>query len=100
MNSKLSSLPWKPYSALVVLTPSMKKEFSTRPTYDLAGQLRIMNRASGKSEVDDWFTKISAFMQGNGTFPKAPEASAFIDDKYMKMVEADPKLKAYANKVD
>ncbi|HTL75402.1 MAG TPA: ABC transporter substrate-binding protein [Casimicrobiaceae bacterium] len=79
---------------------SMKKEFSTRPTYDLAGQLRIMNRASGKSEVDDWFTKIGAFMQGNGTFPKAPEASAFIDDKYMKMVEADPKLKAYANKVD
>jgi len=28
MNSKLSSLPWKPYSALVVLTPSMKNAFS------------------------------------------------------------------------
>ena len=80
---------------------SMKKEFSTRPTYDLAGQLRIMNRASGgKSEVDDWFTKIGAFMQANGTFPKAPEASAFIDDKYMKMVDADPKLKAFANRTD
>ncbi|HSC23516.1 MAG TPA: ABC transporter substrate-binding protein [Casimicrobiaceae bacterium] len=80
---------------------SMKKEFSTRPTYDLAGQLRIMNRGSGgKSEVDDWFTKIGAFMQANGTFPKAPEASAFIDDKYMKMVDADPKLKAYANRAD
>jgi len=32
--------------------------------------------------------------------PQSPEASAFIDDKYMKMVEADPKLKAYANKAD
>src|SRR4029078_3398992 len=34
---------------------SMKKEFSTRPTYDLAGQLRIMNRAPRKSEVGDRF---------------------------------------------
>ena len=80
---------------------SMKKEFSTRPTFDLAAQLKIMRRPpGGASEVDGWFTKIGAFMQGNGTFPKAPEASAFIDDKYMKMVDADPKLKAYANKVD
>ena len=79
----------------------MKQEFSTRPTYDLAGQLKIMHRASGsKSEVDDWFTKIGAFMQANGTFPKAPDAGKFIDDKYMKMVDADPKLKAFANRTD
>ena len=80
---------------------SMKKEFTTRPTYDLAGQLKIMKRGpGGKSEVDDWFAKIGAFMQANGTFPKAPEASKFITDQYMKMVEADPKLKAFANRTD
>jgi hypothetical protein len=28
MNSKLSSFPWKPYSAFVVFTPSMKYAFS------------------------------------------------------------------------
>ena len=80
---------------------SMKKEFTTRPTFDLAGQLKIMHRpAGGKSEVDDWFNKIGAFMQANGTFPKAPDASSFIDDKYMRMVDADPKLKAFANRAD
>ena len=46
---------------------SMKKEFTTRPTYDLAGQLKIMQRpAGGASEVDGWFTKIGDFMQANG----------------------------------
>jgi len=79
---------------------SMKKEFSTRPTYDLAGQLKIMHRSGGASEVDGWFTKIGAFMQANGTFPEAPAASKFVSDEYMKMVDADPKLKAYANRAD
>jgi sulfonate transport system substrate-binding protein len=80
---------------------SMKKEFSTRPTYDLAAQLKIMRRpAGGASEVDGWFTKIGAFMQANGTFPEAPAASKFITDEYMKMVDADPKLKAFANRAN
>ncbi|HJU24347.1 MAG TPA: ABC transporter substrate-binding protein [Casimicrobiaceae bacterium] len=80
---------------------SMKEEFKTRPTFDLAQQLKIMKRpAGGESEVDDWFTKIGAFMQANGTFPKAPAANAFITDEYMKMVDADPKLKAFANRID
>jgi hypothetical protein len=55
---------------------------------------------NGKSEVDDWFTKIGAFMQANGTFPKAPDPAKFVSDDYMKMVEADPKLKAFANRAD
>jgi ABC-type nitrate/sulfonate/bicarbonate transport system substrate-binding protein len=80
---------------------SMKKEFTTRPTYDLAGQLKIMKRPpDGASEVDGWFTKIGAFMQANGTFPEAPAASKFITDEYMRMVDADPKLKEFANRVD
>ena len=80
---------------------SMKKEFTTRPTYDLAGQLKIMNRpAGGASQVDGWFTKIGAFMQANGTFPEAPAAPKFITDEYLRMVDADPKLKAFANRAD
>jgi NitT/TauT family transport system substrate-binding protein len=79
---------------------SMKKEFSTRPTYDLAGQLKIMQRTGGASEVDGWFQKIGAFMQANGTFAQAPAPDKFITDEYMKRVDADPKLKAYANRAD
>ena len=80
---------------------SMKKEFTTRPTFDLAGQLRIMKRPSGgASEVDDWFAKIGGFMQANGTFAQAPASSKYITDEYLRMVDADPKLKAFANRAD
>ena len=79
---------------------SMKKEFSTRPTFDLAQHLQIMNRAGGASKVDGWFQKIGAFMQANGTFAQAPAPDKFITDEYMKRVDADPKLKAYANRAD
>lgn len=80
---------------------SMKKEFTTRPTFDLAGQLRIMKRPSGgASEVDGWFTKIGGFMQANGTFAQAPASSKYITDEYLRMVDADPKLKAFANRAD
>ena len=79
---------------------SMKKEFATRPVYDLAGQLKIMNRAGASSEVDGWMTKISDFMKASGTLPEAPVATAYVTDQYMKMVDADPKLKEFANRSD
>jgi NitT/TauT family transport system substrate-binding protein len=77
----------------------MKKEFDTRPVFDLAGQLKIMNRAGkGASEVDGWLSKIGEFMKANGTFPQAPEAGSFITDEYLRMVDRDPKLKEFANR--
>src|SRR4029079_13606764 len=86
---------------VTISAASMKKEFTTRPTYDLAGQLKIMQRpAGGASEVDGWFTKIGGFMQANGTFPEAPTASKFITDEYLRMVDADPKLKEFANRTN
>ena len=79
---------------------SMAKEFDSRPTYDLAGQLAIMHRAGGASDVDRWMTQIAAFMTSTGTLPQAPLASRYVTDEYLRMVEADPKLKAFANRSD
>jgi NitT/TauT family transport system substrate-binding protein len=79
---------------------SMEKEFDTRPVYDLAEQLKIMDRSHGHSEVDKWFTGIGDFMKANGTFPEAPKPAAFITDEYLKIVARDPKLKAFANRKD
>jgi NitT/TauT family transport system substrate-binding protein len=76
---------------------SMKKEFDTRPVYDLAGQLKIMNRAGGPSDVDKWMTQIAEFMKSTGTLADPPAASRYITDDFMKRVERDPKLKAFAN---
>ena len=79
---------------------SMNKEFDTRPVYDLAQQLKIMDRSGGQSEVDKWLTGIGEFMRANGTFPEAPAAKSFVTDEYLRMVDRDPKLKAFANRKD
>jgi NitT/TauT family transport system substrate-binding protein len=77
---------------------AMNKEFDTRPTYDLAAQLLALNRVSGTSPADGWFTKIGDFMKAAGSIPDVPAAKSYITDEYMKMVESDPKLKAFANR--
>jgi len=77
---------------------SMNKEFDTRPTYDLAAHLRIMDRSKGTSDVDHWMTDIAEFMKAAGTMPEAPAAKAFITDEYMRMVDRDPALKEFANR--
>jgi NitT/TauT family transport system substrate-binding protein len=78
----------------------MKKEFDTRPTYDLAGQLKIMDRSKGASDVDKWMTQIGEFMKGTGAIAEVPAASRYITDEYMKMVDRDPKLKEFANRAN
>jgi NitT/TauT family transport system substrate-binding protein len=79
---------------------AMNKEFDTRPVFDLAEQLKIMNRAGGTSEVDKWLMGIGAFMKANGTFPEAPATKNFVTDEYLRMVDRDPKLKEFANKTN
>jgi len=79
---------------------AMNKEFDTRPVFDLAAQLKIMNRAGGVSEVDKWLTGIGEFMKANGTFAEAPATKSFVTDEYLRMVDRDPKLKEFANKAN
>jgi ABC-type nitrate/sulfonate/bicarbonate transport system substrate-binding protein len=79
---------------------AMNKEFDTRPVFDLAAQLKIMNRAGGVSEVDKWLTGIGEFMKANGTFAEAPATKNFVTDEYLRMVDRDPKLKEFANKAN
>ena len=77
---------------------SMKKEFDTRPTFNLEQQLAHMNRAGGASKLDGWYTEIGNFMKGAGTLPNAPAPAEFITDAFMKRVQADAKLREFANK--
>jgi ABC-type nitrate/sulfonate/bicarbonate transport system substrate-binding protein len=76
---------------------SMKKEFDTRPTFDLASQLAHMDRSRGNSDMDAWFGQISIFMRGSGAVQSVPQPSEFITDVYMKRVMADVKLREFAN---
>ena len=43
-------------------------------------------------------TKIGDFMKGSGAIPEVPAAKDYISDEFMKMVNADPKLREFANR--
>ena len=77
---------------------SMKKEFDSRPTFDLAQQLARMDRTRGNSDMDSWFSQISIFMRGTGAIQSIPQSTDFITDSFMKQVNADPALRAFANR--
>jgi ABC-type nitrate/sulfonate/bicarbonate transport system substrate-binding protein len=77
---------------------AMAREFDTRPTFDLASQVRIMDRAGGASQVDGWFTAIAEFMKASGSIQEAPAAKNFITDEYMKRVAGDAKLREFAGR--
>jgi ABC-type nitrate/sulfonate/bicarbonate transport system substrate-binding protein len=79
---------------------SLKKEFDTRPTFDLASQIARMDRARGNSDMDAWFSQIAIFMRGTGAIQSVPQPTEFITDVYMKRVAADPKLREFANKAN
>ncbi len=76
----------------------MKKEFDTRPTFDLSQQLKMMERKGGNSQVDAWFAQIAVFMRETGAVPAVPQVQDFVTDEFMKLVQADPKLREFANR--
>lgn len=76
---------------------SMNKEFDTRPTFNLAGQLAAMDRAKGSSQMDGWFDQIATFMRGTGALQSVPAAKDYVSDDFMKRVQADAKLRDFAN---
>jgi len=77
---------------------SMKKEFDTRPTFDLAQQNKILDRPGGNnSQVDAWFAQIAVYMRETGAVTSVPQVQDFVTGEYMAMVQADPKLREFAN---
>jgi hypothetical protein len=77
----------------------MNKEFATRPTFTLAQQLKNMERTGGaaNSTVDGWFTELASFMRETGAVQQVPAVADFVTDEYMKLVQADAKLRDFAN---
>ncbi len=74
----------------------VKEEFK-RATYSLSEELALMKPSNGGSKLESWMNDIGAFLVKSGTIPKAPDAKSYISDAYMKLVDSDAKLKAFAN---
>lgn len=71
-------------------------EIDTRPTFTLEEQLRLFDRASGRSTVDGWLTSLGAYLVSTGTLQQAPEPATFVTDEVLKRIAADARLRAFA----
>jgi sulfonate transport system substrate-binding protein len=82
---------------------AMNKEFDTRPTFDLAGQLAMFNRGAQPSRGDTTMNTIAAFMKEVGSLradEALPDPKTYVTDEYLKLIDSDPQLKAFANRTN
>lgn len=71
-----------------------------RPIFTLDEQLKLLSRASGKSSADGAFEALSGYLKSVGTITDIPDPKTFISDEYLKALDGNPALKAFANKTN
>jgi NitT/TauT family transport system substrate-binding protein len=71
-----------------------------RPIFGLDEQLKMLSRASGKSSADIAFEALAGYLKSVGTIAEVPDPKTFITDDYLKMVDRNATLKAFANKTN
>ncbi len=82
---------------------AMNKEFDLRPTFDLATHLAMFNRGAQPSRADGTMNTIAMFMKEVGSLradEALPDPKAYVTDEYLKLIDKDPVLKAFANKTN
>ncbi len=88
---------------VVISDAAMNKEFDLRPTFDLAGQMALFNRGAQPSKADTTMNTIAAFMKDVGSLradEALPEPRTYVTDEYLKLIDRDPQLKAFANRTN
>ena len=60
----------------------------------------MMSRNGGKSTADSAFDALAGYLKSVGTIAEVPDPKSYISDDYMKMVDRNATLKAFANKSD
>ena len=82
---------------------AMNKEFDVRPMYDLASHLAMFNRGAQASKAETTMNTIAAFMKEVGSLradEALPDPKTYVTDEYLKLIDKDPVLKAFANRKD
>ncbi len=78
----------------------LAQELHDRPAYDLSEQLKIFeNSSTGNAEIGKWWNEVGQFMVSVGVINKIPDPKNAVTEKYLKMIQSDPKLKAFVNDV-
>jgi sulfonate transport system substrate-binding protein len=79
---------------------ALARELDLRQTFDVASQMTLFRRAAGPSQTDVAMNRIATFMKDVGTLKPeepVPDPKVYVTDAYMKLVDQNPPLKAFAN---
>jgi len=68
-----------------------------RKTFTLAEELKIFDRSAGPATVDKWNDELATYLVGTGTLKAVPAADTYLDPTFLKMIDKDPKLRAFAD---
>ena len=78
----------------------LAQELHDRPAFELSAQLKIFDgNSTGSSEIAKWWNEVGQFMVTVGVINKVPDPKNLATDKYLQMVQNDPKLRAFADDV-
>ena len=59
--------------------------------------IKQFDRTASAAAVDSWFTDIGGFMKETGAIASVPDVKEYVTGEYLKLVQADPKLRDFAN---
>ncbi|AEG93827.1 ABC transporter substrate-binding protein [Ramlibacter tataouinensis] len=88
---------------VVISEAAMNKELELRPTFDLASQLAMFNRGAQPSRADATMNTIASFMKEVGALradEALPDPRTYVTDEYLRLIDRDPQLKAFASRSD
>ncbi len=81
----------------VSLSPRfVEMDYDHRKTFTLPEELKIYDRSGGQAIVDKWSDDLATYLVGTGTLKAVPDAKTYLDDRFLKMIDNDPKLKSFA----
>ncbi len=79
----------------------LPRELRDRPAFTLAEQIKIFKAgAGGKSDAQKWSDDVAEFMKSVSIINNVPDSKAYVTDKFLLMIENDPKLKGFAESSD
>jgi len=82
---------------------AMNKEFEVRPMFDLASHLALFAGGAQLSKAQTTMNNIAAFMKEVGSLradEALPDPKVYVTDEYLKLIDRDPVLKAFANRTN
>ncbi|MBS0304454.1 MAG: ABC transporter substrate-binding protein [Proteobacteria bacterium] len=69
-----------------------------RPIFPLDEQLKLLSRASGPSTADAAFEALSGYLKSVGTITAVSDPKTYITDQYLKLLDGNAGLKAFASR--